>query len=233
MTKAGSELPNDLKAEISDFKRRRIKEEACALFFEQGYESTTLDAVAKRLDITKPYIYGHYGSKSDLLYEICRTGIAHSLDAMEKACALQRPVPERLQVLVESVLGIIFEYQKFIVVYEREEKNLDPARAREIRDLRNLFDHQLAKLLEEGHDSGVFEVVDPVLTATTIGGIITWVAFWYSPTGRRTQIEITNHILSMIDAVVHNQSASSRKRPSVSPISAVKSVSEKSASNHE
>ena len=43
-------LPNsNLKNEVSDFKRRRIREEASHLFFELGYEGTTLDAIAQRL----------------------------------------------------------------------------------------------------------------------------------------------------------------------------------------
>lgn len=200
----------NLKSEVSEFKRRRIREEACALFFERGYESTTLDAVAQRLDVTKPFIYSYYGNKGDLLYDICRTGISMSLDALQRAVVLDRPPLDRLHILVESVLGIIFEYRKFIVVYEREEKNLDATKAREIRDLRKLFDHQLAEILDEGNRKGEFEVIDPVLTATTIGGMITWVAQWYSPAGKRTQIEIINHTLLMVESVIHARASFTR-----------------------
>ena len=192
-----------LRAEVSDFKRLRIREEACDLFFMRGYESTTLDAVAQQLEVTKPFIYSYYATKSDLLYDICRLGISMSLEALQHAAALDRSPSDRLKIIVESVLTIIFEYRKFIVVYEREEKNLNPARMREIRELRKLFDHRLADILSEGNSLGDFEIVDPVLTATTIGGMITWVAQWYSPDGKRTQLEVVNHILLMVGAVVH------------------------------
>lgn len=193
----------NLKLEVSDFKRRRIREEACALFFTRGYESTTLDAVAHQLDVTKPFIYSYYATKSDLLYDVCRVGISMSLEALQHAASLQRSPSERLQIIVESVLVIIFEYRKFIVVYEREEKNLEIAKAREIRELRKLFDHQLADILVDGNRRGEFNIIDPVLTATTIGGMITWVAQWYSPDGKRTQLEVVNHTLLMVGAVVH------------------------------
>jgi AcrR family transcriptional regulator len=192
-----------LRAEVSDFKRLRIREEACDLFFMRGYESTTLDAVAQQLEVTKPFIYSYYATKSDLLYDICRLGISMSLEALQHAAALDRSPSDRLKIIVESVLTIIFEYRKFIVVYEREEKNLNPERMREIRELRKLFDHRLADILSEGNSLGDFEIVDPVLTATTIGGMITWVAQWYSPDGKRTQLEVVNHILLMVGAVVH------------------------------
>ena len=126
-----------------------------------------------------------------------------SLEALQHAASLQRSPSERLQIIVESVLAIIFEYRKFIVVYEREEKNLERAKAREIRELRKLFDHQLADMLADGNRRGEFDIIDPVLTATTIGGMITWVAQWYSPDGKRTQLEVVNHTLLMVGAVVH------------------------------
>ena len=195
-----------LKGEISDFKQRRIREEASHLFFQHGYEGTTIDAIASRLDVTKPFIYAHYKNKSELLFDICRTGIALSLDAMDFATGSDRSAAEQLRLLVERVLRIIIDYQEYIVVYVREEKNLDPAQARRIREQRSLFDHRLAELLKEGHASGDFVIHDPVLTATTIGGMMTWVSLWYSPGGKRTELEILSHAMSMIEAVVRGHS---------------------------
>ena len=208
----------NLKSEVSDFKRRRIREEACSLFFERGYESTTLDAVAQALAVTKPFIYSYYSNKSDLLYDICRLGIALSLEAIQRVAVLDRPPCDRLRTVVESVLAIIFEYRKFVVVYEREEKNLDGTKAREIRDLRKLFDHQLADLLSEGDRLGDFQIVDPVLTATTIGGMITWVAQWYSPEGKRSRLDITNHTLMMVEAVVRAREHKRDHEATITPV---------------
>ncbi len=203
MTAAVTVTQANLKHEVSDFKRRRIREEASHLFFEQGYESTTLDAIAQRLDVTKPFLYTHYANKAELLYDICRTGILQSLEAIE-------PILEdttdtsvgRLGRLVEAVLTIIFDFQEFIVVYEREEKNLDEAQAREIREHRSLFDHKVATLLEQGQATKEFEFVDSVLTANTIGGMMTWVALWYRSGGKRTRYQIISHTMTMVLAVV-------------------------------
>ena len=200
-----------LKAEISDFKRRRIREEASHLFFEQGYEGVTIDAIAQRLDVTKPFIYSYYKNKSDLLHDICRTGITLSLDAVDQACEGEKTATGRLRQSVEKVLKIIFNYQEYIVVYEREEKNLDSKKAREIRDRRKLFDHKLAAILDQGNSSGEFAIDDTVLTAMTIGGIITWISFWYSPAGKRSENEIITHTMSMVDLVVRRSAVQKTK----------------------
>ena len=212
----------DLKDEVSDFKKKRIREEACSLFYDLGYESTTLDAIAKRLKVTKPFLYKHYDNKGELLFDICRTGIALSLDAVSAACSQPRPSTERLQCLAESVLEVIFEYQKFIVVYAREEKNLRAEEARQIREQRKLFDHQLAELLREGDQTGEFQVSDPLLTANTIGGVVTWVALWYSPDGKRSKLEILAHILEMIFTIVASKKA---RRPLGGPTCQLESLS--------
>ena len=210
MTASGLAGSLTLKEEVSDFKRRRIREEACRLFYQDGYENATLEAVAKKLQITKPSIYQHYANKGELLFDICKTGISLSLEAVEQAVALRTTPSRRLIALIESVLNIIFDYQEFIVVYTREEKHLDRAQARAIRELRSAFDHKLGTLLAQGSAAKELSVEDPVLTATTIGGIMTWVSLWYSPSGKRTQVEITTHVKEMILRLVQVSDDSSK-----------------------
>lgn len=205
--------PGGLKEEISDFKRRRISEEACHLFYRYGYEGATIDAIAQRLDVTKPFIYSYFKNKSELLFEICETGIGLSLQALELTEQEPRIPAERLKLLVDRVMRIIIDYQEYIVVYEREEKNLDPKVARSIRQERNLFDHRLAALLEEGTSAGEFDILDPMMTATTISGMMTWVAFWYSPQGKWSKTEIIAHVMSMIEAVVKGRAEPGVNRP--------------------
>ena len=194
--------PAGLKEEISDFKRRRISEEACHLFYANGYEGATIDAIAQRLDVTKPFIYSYFKNKSELLFEISRTGIELSLEAMRQAENKSGSPADQLKLLVDRVLRIILDYQEYIVVYEREEKNLSYEQARTIRKQRSLFDHRLAALLEAGCKSGDFAIQNTAMTATTIGGMMTWVAFWYSPDGKWAEAEIISHVMSMVGSVV-------------------------------
>ena len=187
-----------LKDEISQFKKNRIQEEACHLFYELGYERTTIEAIAEKLEVTKPFIYGYYKNKSQLLYEVCQTGIALSLEAFDRIEESKDGIVDNLRQLVIAVTEIVIRYQEYIVVYEREEKNLDSAEARSIREQRSLFDHRLADLLEQGVQSGKFSTEDVGLTAKTVSGMMTWVSFWYVPGGKWTTLDIVNHVLDMV-----------------------------------
>ena len=71
-----------LLREIIALKKDRIFEAAVDLFYDHGYENTTLDAVADKLKVTKPFIYSYYDSKAQLLTDICQRGISASLAAI-------------------------------------------------------------------------------------------------------------------------------------------------------
>lgn len=190
--------PHKLRAEVAAYKRRRILEEASHLFFQHGYASTTLDMVAERLHVTKPFIYSYYRNKSELLFEICQTGIQLSLAALDEALSAKIGPMERLKLLTDKVARLVIENQEYIVVYQREEKNLQPEDARAIRIMRKDFDHRVAALLREGHDAGLFDIDDASLTATSLNGMITWLALWYVP-GRRLSIsEIVSHSIKLV-----------------------------------
>ncbi len=193
---------SELKTEVVAFKRRRILEEAAHLFFEHGYEGTTLDTIAERLQVTKPYLYSYFRNKGDILFEVCQTGIRKSLAALDEALALEGSPGSRLKAAVERVAQIVIEKREYIVVYMREEMNLPPEKAREIRELRKSFDQRMAGLLREGVESGDFGVEDLSVTATTIGGVLSWLPSWYQPTGRLTAGEITLYTVRLIQKMV-------------------------------
>jgi AcrR family transcriptional regulator len=194
--------PAELKAEVQEFKRRRILEASRELFFALGYEATTLDAIAEALQVTKPFIYSYFKNKSEILRAICEIGIGSSLEALDEALATSSPPREKLRMIVESVTAIIIKNQKYIVVYEREEKNLQPKDAKQLMSLRKEFGVRLARLLEAGAKAGDFEVEDSLLTAVLIGGLVTWVSSWYRPLGRWSQTDVIMHVTRNIERMV-------------------------------
>lgn len=191
-----------LKDEITAYKRRRILEEASHLFFANGYETTTLDAVAEQLNVTKPFIYSYYKNKGELLYEICQTGIQLSLTVLEEALSIEGTATEQLKVVAERVARIIIENQRYISVYLREEMSLEPEDARHIRELRHQFDLKLSELLEKGKRSGEFDIQHPSRTAIWVSGLLTWIALWYHDGGHWSATEVVMDAINMVMKMV-------------------------------
>jgi len=174
---------SELKAEVVALKRKRIVDAARRLFYEKGYERTTLDDIAERLQVTKPFIYSYYKNKNELLHEIAQQCITECLEAQTRILGSKLPIPEKLAKIVEEVAQIIIDNQANTIIYLREEMNLDWRVAQKIREQRNEFDHRNVKLLKDGVRSGSLKLVDERVAARCIGGILVWCALWYRDLG--------------------------------------------------
>ena len=202
---SGRELSKDedkhrlpIKSEVSALKRQRILEEASRLFFEKGYTASTLEALAKRLDVTKPFIYTYYRNKADLLAAICETGITESLIAVEQALRDEVEPVRQLRAAVAGVAKVVIRFQNYVVIYQREMKSLDRRDAQRILKLRHHFDRQTAQLLERGVAEGVFHVGEPAMASVWIGGLLSWIPNWYVPGGRRDESYVIENLVETI-----------------------------------
>jgi len=175
-----------MRDEILAYKRERILQEAVALFYERGFAGTTLDDIAAELGVTKPFIYTHFRSKTDLLAAVCKPTIEMSLEAIANASKLPGTATERLRHAVIDFTKVVLQRQPNIAIYFREEKSLAPDALAEINALRKRFDRLLSKLLSDGVASGEFAIKDVKMAALAIGGMISWAYTWHRPTGRLT-----------------------------------------------
>jgi AcrR family transcriptional regulator len=173
-----------MREEILAYKRERILEEAVKLFYERGFTGTTLDDIAAELGVTKPFIYTHFRSKTDLLAAICTPTIELSLDAVTNASKGAGSPTERLYHAIVDFTQVVLSRQANIAIYFREEKNLSTDALAEINTLRKKFDRVLSKLLAEGVAAGEFDIKDVSLAALAIGGMISWAYTWHRPEGR-------------------------------------------------
>ena len=173
-----------MREEILAYKRERILEEAVKLFYERGFTGTTLDDIAAELGVTKPFIYTHFRSKTDLLAALCKPTIELSLEAVTRAARSPGSPTARLHRAIAGFTQVVLSRQANIAIYFREEKNLAPDALAEINALRKKFDRVLSNLLTEGVAAGEFDIGDVNLGALAIGGMISWAYTWHRPEGR-------------------------------------------------
>lgn len=177
------------RSEVAAFKRRRIIEEACRLFYERGYTGTTLDDIVAALNATKPLIYSHFKNKGELLYEICLTSTMQSLDVARAASEEGTPT-ERLVRIVRGIVRVTVQNQANLAVQIREEKQLASLEAEFIRNKQKELNGLIRKTLHDGVAQGEFTSEDPHLAALAIGGMVTWTYYWYRPNGRLSEDEL-------------------------------------------
>lgn len=191
---------SNLRAELAALKRQRTLDAATELFYEKGYTNTTLDDVAIRLGVTKPFIYTNFGSKPDLLVEICRIGVGSALEEVDRVLANGDPDPQTLRRFIPRYIDAVLRHQKNIAINIREEKNLLPEHARELAEMRHTFMSRIETLLTRASAAAGHTLSDPHVSAFTIVGAISWSTFWYSPTGRLSAEDLSK---KMTEAVLN------------------------------
>lgn len=198
---ADSAVTTSIKSEVAALKRARILTAASELFYEQGYENTTLDAIGERLGVTKPFIYSHFSSKAEILAVICAQGISQSQDAMDSVLPLDLSPVEKLRELARRFVLAVLTSQMQIAIFTREEKHLSAEDFERINVMRRDFDKKLTMLLRHGVESGDFRLNDPHIAALSIGGMISWAYVWYRPKGRLTLDTVAEEMASLIMAM--------------------------------
>jgi len=164
-----------MREEIKALKRKRIIEEAAELFSEKGYSVTTLDDVARQLKVTKPFIYAHFSSKSDLLSATFVRIVELCLIAANEALASDETPTRKLCRLTRDIVRIAAENRVYSAIFLREQKHVDPQTLAKVNAMENQWHRKLERLLREGNRAGEFDVADVPLTALIIGGQIAWI----------------------------------------------------------
>ena len=115
-----------MRAELETFKRERILTEMIELFRERSFREVTLDALAERLKVTKPFIYQFFDSKQHLLATVYERGAQQLLASIEGYLDKEAPAAKRLHDFVRSFALQNIESRAISVVFGQLEGDLPP-----------------------------------------------------------------------------------------------------------
>lgn len=156
-----------------------------------------MDAVADRLSVTKPFVYGYFRSKSEILAALYEIVMARIIVLLEDAKAENGRPSARLGRFLYDFSVENMESQMIAAVFLQEEKNLDEGEVESIRRRQGEFDRKLADLIAEGIRSGEFDDVDPQIAAKAVIGMVHWIQRWYSKDGRMAVDDIARTFSEM------------------------------------
>jgi AcrR family transcriptional regulator len=178
-----------MRAELEMFKRERILQEMIELFQERGFRGVTLDALAERLKVTKPFIYQFFDSKQQLIATVYERGAQQLLASIDGYLDNESPAAKRLYDFVRSFALQNIESRAISVIFVQEESDLPPKTLEAIRAIHRQFDIKLASLIEDGNRTGEFTVQEPHIAGLAISGMVRWIHRWYQD-GRLSAAEI-------------------------------------------
>ena len=193
----GSEIRS--KDEQGGLKRFAILRTAAQLFNEKGFYETSLNDLAKRLNVTKPSLYYYVKSKDDILLQIMNQAVIEFTPAMTLAEQSGMSGLEKLRIFVnqytQAMTGVFGKCMVLSGLGPLEESSRN-----ELTPTFRLLDTFVRKLLEEGIKDGSITPCDTKITAFSIFGAMHWLARWYRPGGELTAQDIADRIFSIFES---------------------------------
>jgi TetR/AcrR family transcriptional regulator, cholesterol catabolism regulator len=176
-----------------------IRDAAIELFYEHGYEATTLREVAAKVGIRVGSLYNHISGKDELLSSIM-VGIMDDLLAAQRAAVRQHkddPV-ECLRACIDTHIRFHADRAREVFIGNSELRSLPPKFRRKVVTKRDQYEKIIREIIERLGEDGSAEVLDPRIQTYAIVAMGTHVSTWYKPRGAMSLDQIVETYTQMI-----------------------------------
>jgi len=192
-------------------KRDAVVRTAARAFAEHGFHNTSLDDIAKALDVTKPTIYYYVTNKEQLLFQCFVTGLEPIRTALRAVKAAKDPARERLNtVLRQYAQSVASDFGWCMVIAEHQD--LSASMSEHIRALKVEIDQGIRRLLREGVKDGSIQSCDVKMTAFALAGALNWIAHWYRANQGMTAGEIADAFVTIFEEGLRPRVAARRNK---------------------
>ena len=161
--------------------RAEILNAAAELFRARGFRATTLDALARRLGMSKATVYGHFRSKEDLLAAIFHRTMTLVEAGLAAIRASRRPPAEQLREVIRYHVRTVVAERAFLTVFFSEEGSLPARLQRDIVRRKARYDRSVRAIVERAVRAGQVRAPEPRLLVLALLGMSNWVYRWYHP----------------------------------------------------
>ncbi len=178
-------------------KRVAVLRTAAQAFNEMGYYNTSLDDIARRLNVTKPTIYYYVKNKEEILFECVRIGLERLDSASSSVIGHGGTAYEELVAVMAAYVEVVTMDFGMCVIRVGEEPLTEDSR-RTLRGLKRRIDLKFRTLIERGIAEGSIVPCDPKMAAFTLSGALSWIARWYSPDGPMDPATIARDSIALL-----------------------------------
>ncbi len=153
-------------------KKEIILNTAIKHFSHFGYESTSLENIAKECDITKPAIYYHFKDKAALYQAVICSQFSRLADSIEKETELG-DAKEKLNMYIVTFGEFLISNPTFNAIFAREIASGGYSLPIKCSQLLSRTLSRLIDILDEGKEQKIFEDENPFMIQMMIVSTLT------------------------------------------------------------
>ncbi|MBA2250075.1 MAG: TetR/AcrR family transcriptional regulator [Chitinophagaceae bacterium] len=159
-------------------KKGVITKKASRLFKEKGFSATSMRDLAEAIGVEAPSLYNHFGSKNEILQEICfRIANLFNTHLNEVEMHIQ-PDLAKIETIIRFHINMMLNEYESVYVSDHEWKHLPEPYLSNFKNQRRGYRARLAEIIMAGIKNKELKKVDPYVAVLTIlsaiGGIEIW-----------------------------------------------------------
>ena len=171
---------------------------AADLIYRNGFDATSMNDIAKAVNLTKAGLYYYTKGKDDLLYKI----MTFAMDCVDRdimaPCQEISDPEQRLQAIIRNHANLILVSGGAITVLTEELNKLSTAHKRRIVGRKRLYLDLVRDTLQELKKSGRLRDLNITVAALNLFAAVLGVARWYDPKGRLSGDRVVDEIVRFI-----------------------------------
>jgi TetR/AcrR family transcriptional regulator, cholesterol catabolism regulator len=169
------------------------------VFWERGYTAGTTKDVAQRVGLSQPTIYHYVGSKTALLQDIVTDVYSTVLRSLDDARGKVDDPEQQLRAIVHSLTQAITERHEMFGVFWQEFRQLPEDLQARVREDERAFLQEIVEIVQKLQAKGQLAPDrPPVVVASSILGMVSWLYQWYRPEGDLRADAIADTFLDLL-----------------------------------
>lgn len=197
MAKRGKKL-NKTSSNHWAKQRDNILSAAMKLFWQKGYDGTSIQEIADASRVNKATIYYYFESKPTILYEIT-SKILNTLTDMAQAVMNSGLSPDKkLERLIFNQVMWSFAHPRNLGAFLLERRNLPPKLLQIIISKRDYYEGMFRELLNELIPKNQSQYPSPKIATFFTFGVMLSLANWYKEDGELSPEEIASKVYMFI-----------------------------------
>lgn len=174
-----------------------LLEAATRLFRQRGFHATSMEDLARALEMNRGSLYHYIAAKDDLLWRIVEAAMAELDGAVRPILAGPGPATDRLRRAIAAHLRFAARSADALSLLQIELRSLPPERRAALIARRDAYEAMWRRTIAEGIEGGEFRPVDVPLAGMTILSACNWFTQWFRPDGRLTEAEIAEQFADL------------------------------------
>jgi AcrR family transcriptional regulator len=167
---------------------------AAEIFHRKGFNGTSMDDIARALQITKAGLYYYIKGKEDLLFAIMTYAMDWlSREVIEPAQAVSDP-EERLRLIIQRHGRELMEGPRSMSILSDEVAALTPRHRRRIIKRKRAYFDLIRNTLEELKGQGRLADLNTTVATFSLIGALMWLPRWYRADAALASQNVTEQI---------------------------------------